>query len=744
MSEHAIYLFKSARRPRYRKENLNLLAAERGTVVEVAYNRSWVSSRYFDAGSIPRGSRAYFVFTDRPYSRFVPVRKGEIVAAQYDDLMLRLHVTLKTWVGVEDMDLGAFTRLAKQAAGDEAPDRKFVGPKLDGVELVKYYDEREAEGWRRAVEETLAMSEQSEDRAYARSVFFRPVGLQLEEGEPLVARRQPLEPGTTGSLLVEFHNPHLSDDQVRELRFRAITTEDRLRVMAPESILAQGQVELDVEVLEDDAELVLQVGPVPSEHTSVTERFFTSGHESRFAVASGNGQKADREDLLRLYASVQRNAEFPHAGDWLDLLDDFERLLPDEQRVQEDRALALLDQGRDNDAYRILKDLNPELLHDQARLALFRMHLDRGSGESAANEAEILNLTADGRVGDFLDLLEGLPESLLGRLLPELLILVPGEADLLRKLIDRVGQRITSPKAIAATARNLHEASNDPRWAYDYLAERRRELHLPDAAIADTLVLLAGAGGRPEGDRVAADTVSTHIGNLIERGEIEAAKGLLAKATDAIGRDSRDRLYHRVADRLAAHRKWDEAAFTMMQLAEAALRTGDLEEASDAVERARGLWASREEPAPVPDWIRDTAYRVERAWEDTSSLREWKQSDEERRQELLQRRFRNREILIVGGFRKSEWLEKIAALTAAKVTWAERYRHEGDDLGRYADQIRNGRYEAVVYYWQKTGHETGDHIKPACDESGTPVEYSESAGFRGVLGALETIAKESD
>ena len=214
MSDHAIYLYKSARRPRYRKENLNLLAAERGTVVEVSYNRSWVSPRYYDAGSIPRGSRAYFLLTDRPYSRFVPVRKGEVVAAEYDDLMLRLQVALNTWVGVEDMDLDAFTRLVKQSAGDEAPDRKFVGPKLDGVELVKYYDEREAEGWQKAVEETFAMSRDSEDRPYERSVFFRPVGLQLEDGEPLVARRQPLEPGTRGTLLVEFHNPHLVDADV--------------------------------------------------------------------------------------------------------------------------------------------------------------------------------------------------------------------------------------------------------------------------------------------------------------------------------------------------------------------------------------------------------------------------------------------------------------------------------------------------------------------------------------------------
>jgi hypothetical protein len=63
MSDQAIYLFKAARRPLYLKENLHLLAEERGAIVEVAWNRSWVSSRFFDQGSIERGQQVFFIFT---------------------------------------------------------------------------------------------------------------------------------------------------------------------------------------------------------------------------------------------------------------------------------------------------------------------------------------------------------------------------------------------------------------------------------------------------------------------------------------------------------------------------------------------------------------------------------------------------------------------------------------------------------------------------------------------------------
>lgn len=49
-----LYLFRSARRPLYRMENLRPLAAEWGTVMEVAYNRSWVATELFEQGAIAR------------------------------------------------------------------------------------------------------------------------------------------------------------------------------------------------------------------------------------------------------------------------------------------------------------------------------------------------------------------------------------------------------------------------------------------------------------------------------------------------------------------------------------------------------------------------------------------------------------------------------------------------------------------------------------------------------------------
>src|SRR5690606_18569392 len=114
-----LYLFKAARRPLYRKENLHLLAAERGSVVEVAYNRTWVAPELYEPDAIPRGTRVYILFTDRPYELFVPVRQGEVLEAAWDELMLRLRIVLGNWIGVGG-DVAAAAPPAHATNGDRA------------------------------------------------------------------------------------------------------------------------------------------------------------------------------------------------------------------------------------------------------------------------------------------------------------------------------------------------------------------------------------------------------------------------------------------------------------------------------------------------------------------------------------------------------------------------------------------------------------------------------------------------
>src|SRR5690606_41178531 len=59
-----------------------------------------------------------FVFTDRPYTLFVPVRQGEVLEAGTDELGLRLRVIAGNRVGVHDDDLAAY-RSEERRVGKE-------------------------------------------------------------------------------------------------------------------------------------------------------------------------------------------------------------------------------------------------------------------------------------------------------------------------------------------------------------------------------------------------------------------------------------------------------------------------------------------------------------------------------------------------------------------------------------------------------------------------------------------------
>ena len=154
----AIYLFKSARRPLYRQQNLQLLAAERGTIMDLSWNRAWVAPEYYEAGSIERGARVVFVLTDRPYALFVPVRMGEVVEARQDDVSLGLRVALGSWVYPDGGDLAGYAAALRGSQGANLPGDKFVAPRRDGTRLLVGFDEREDEAWQRAVDGTLALT----------------------------------------------------------------------------------------------------------------------------------------------------------------------------------------------------------------------------------------------------------------------------------------------------------------------------------------------------------------------------------------------------------------------------------------------------------------------------------------------------------------------------------------------------------------------------------------------------------
>jgi hypothetical protein len=557
-------------------------------------------------------------------------------------------------------------------------------------------------------------------------VFFRPVGL-LTNGELHPARRVPLAVGDRASLLLRFYNPHLTGERARDFTLRALPVDQALRVEGPTTFPPVGDVELGLEVLGESPELLVNIGPAPAQHTSITTRFITP--EQASAAEAGPASESVRAGLVHLYDSVYRNAQFPSLDNELEFLSAFERLVPGESKLLERKGLLLSRVGREEDAFHVLRSLNPEMLGDEARFALFHMWLHRDA--KPARHVSSLDLLSIGRFERLLDELDKFDSGTLARFLPDLVSDLP--IDFLWRTIDRAGRRLESPEAITETAVGLFAASDDATAAFSYLMERRQALRLNHPSVVETLFWLAARGAEAEFDPELAKDGARHIGNLLGRGDIEAARSKLREISKGIGREQRDRLHHEIADRLADDSHFEPAADVMVELAYAACGTGDLRTATDAIERAQGLLART---GTSPASLTDISEAVRRAWEAFEPLADWRQSDEQRRREQVRKRLLNETILIVGGFQVPEWNEPLRDFTGAIIEWGEHYRGEGADLNSIAARIASGRYKVVVYRLQKSGHEVQYKLKDECQKAGVPFFATTTSGRRGVEEAV--------
>ncbi|HSJ10154.1 MAG TPA: hypothetical protein VK928_09580, partial [Longimicrobiales bacterium] len=638
-------------------------------------------------------------------------------------------VSLGTWVGAPHDDVAAFSDALRATHGDALPGDKFVMRRRDDTALDVFYDERETDGWRRAVDNVRAMSAATTEDAYGGSVFFRVAGLRTD-GELHVARREPLVRGERASLLLEFHNPHLTASARAALSLNVVADSSELKATAQQDVPAAGIVEVALVARGEAPGLVVRVEPNASQHTSLAVRF----PRARLFDAAPPSAPADRAALLRLYDVVRRVTKGDAAGE-LAVLDALVPLMPDETRVAERRAVLLAATGADDVAFDVLRQLDDGALDDAARMLYFRLLALRGAVAPAVTLVADVDLREGGRRTLLLNQLDAIEPPLLDRVVRELSVQLADNDDLL-SVLDHTADRLRSPELIAETARSLFMATGDAQRAADFVMARRSALRLVQKEIADVLLELVEAGAEVDD---LEDVVGHRIANLIARGDIEDALSRLRRATPSLRRSERDRLYHRTADRLHDLQRDDEAAALMIELVHAALITGDLDSASEACDRAAGLYAIA---GDAPGELKQAIARVNRAWSEVEELADWRTSDRERRTALLRTALLNKRILIVGGLKREGHEESLRELTGAEVEWGERFRTEGDSLEALAQRIRSRRYALVVFRWQFSGHEVSEKLKGECTAAGVPWAYATSGGVRGleeaVYGAIDT------
>src|SRR5690606_8860778 len=79
--DEVLYLLKGSRVREYHQQNVAILGAPEGEVIEVAYNRRWVQ----EGLSLEPGTDCAIVFGDSPYEYFVPIRFAALLRAEETD-----------------------------------------------------------------------------------------------------------------------------------------------------------------------------------------------------------------------------------------------------------------------------------------------------------------------------------------------------------------------------------------------------------------------------------------------------------------------------------------------------------------------------------------------------------------------------------------------------------------------------------------------------------------------------------
>ena len=93
-----LFFLKGSRVREYQKENLAILAAPEGELVDISYSRRWVTPGV----RVPVGEGGVIVFADSPYEHFVPVRFAVVRDVEDTDERIRITVRLGPFVCCDD------------------------------------------------------------------------------------------------------------------------------------------------------------------------------------------------------------------------------------------------------------------------------------------------------------------------------------------------------------------------------------------------------------------------------------------------------------------------------------------------------------------------------------------------------------------------------------------------------------------------------------------------------------------
>jgi len=205
-----ICLVKSAANFEYLKQNLTILCSQPGVVLETSYRERWVTSAIIER--LPKaGERICIVFSDPPFSYYVPVRFARVCqdVMLQEDGKIPFQYKLGKYVdagGLQEFSLKMKTRCESQYFVVDISDDSLQETQSD-----------DSTAWRSTIDHLIGSASEAVtgehaflDR-YLSTFFFRQVGLADNKKNALV---ECCEIGREYSLILECYSPHLSVEKI--------------------------------------------------------------------------------------------------------------------------------------------------------------------------------------------------------------------------------------------------------------------------------------------------------------------------------------------------------------------------------------------------------------------------------------------------------------------------------------------------------------------------------------------------
>mgnify|MGYP001160342097 FL=1 len=711
-----LYLLKGSRVREYHQQNVAILGAPEGEVIEVAYNRRWVQ----EGISLEPGTDCAIVFGDSPYEYFVPIRFAALLRAEETDS--RVTVVCK---------LGPFVRRGALEPLNERwnrPDRPLrpgdvflFEDRNPGLVSPRGLAETE-DAWRAAVDALR------HNDFYERTSVARLHSVIGEGGRP-VDDGQPVPVGSVVKATLEVRSPHLADEQLELLL--DVDPRGAVELLDDPVVPANGMAELSMRVT---ASGPLSVGLAFSHEPLLSSRprfdLVAESRERAPTVPAERHGVGDVSGVRSLTARLRRDADIDDAT-WVGLYQDiFLEWAPDDPVLLASYARHAYAVGEYDECYRALERI-PQRVPDDDYLFLLAS-LRTGRTTDLAELIQRIDLKEEERFEQFLAAVDGIAQDPLHELLNLLPNKLLGEGKTIR-FLDRAWKQVTDIELACRIAEDTAYA--DPERGAALLLDRWPD---PAAMPAKALALVIDWEARTSR---LGPYVETAVARAMAANRWDELKLLTDKVRRLVEPRRRPQVLAQIGEHLLSSgdpARAREGFGLVCEAAHSAATRGQLDIAADHAEVAVGHAQTSGDDELVAAALQ-LKEAVETAIQASETFQAWQRMREESAIERLAPRFRGKALHLVGGKRR-DWADLLRdGLGLVELRWHETEKAKSTNVD-WASGLEPER-DVVVVITDQIGHDTTTALKQRCDAREVPYLHG-SSRLRDVLEALERIGDD--